>query len=204
MKNNKINQIHKALDNLNVKKTKESLSEKRRVEINNIESKYNVYIHDEYKEILLNYEELFFDNEVRYTPIENSPCTFEDGTQSFDGFFGLNGKENLDEQIKCYWERMPKSLVPIGECPGGNLICIGIDRGHLDKIYFWNHENELEAKIMAGYVTCKNEIDSYWDNLYLVAETLLDFINSLQVFEGNERVSVDDIEMWLDDDLLND
>ncbi|WBW96092.1 SMI1/KNR4 family protein [Oceanirhabdus sp. W0125-5] len=203
MKDKKIEQIKNALDNFNFKKTINSI-ETRRIEISNIESKYNVYIPDDFKEVLLNYEELFFDNEVRYTPIENSPCTSEDGRQAFDGFFGLKGSDNLAEQIECYLGRMPKSLIPIGECNGGNLICLGVDRDCLGKVYFWNHENEVEAKIMGGYINYKSEVNNYWDNLYLVAETLLDFINGLQISTTDQHINVEDVEIWLDDDLLND
>lgn len=203
MIDNTIDQIHIVLKKLNLSKLKSSRTELNGL-IDNIEKKYEIIILDDYRELLLNYKDLFFDDEISFVPIENTPYTSEDTTQSFDGFFHLQGDDNLEKQIECYYSRMPKSLIPIGECSGGNLICLEVKTETFGKVYFWDHENEFEGKKMAGIISLEESIDEYWENLYLVSNSLFDFLNSLKISPDETDIDVDDIEIWLDEDLLND
>lgn len=173
----------------------------------NIEKKYDIFIPNEYKEFTLSYDGAFFENEIEFKPIEPSLSTTKEEKQSFDGFYGLNSRDNIIKQIERYENRMPNCLIPIGECPGGNLICLGVKEVALGKIYFWDHENELEAKLMVGKDIGINNINLYWDNLYLVSETFIDFLKKLEISQNNLEngdIDINDIEIWLDDDLLDD
>lgn len=200
------NLIIKALLNLEVKPPDTLPDKMKNKELKFIEEKYKILIPNEYKEFLLNYNEVFFENEVKFKLIELSPWATLEGTQIFDGFYALNSQNSISEQIDCYANRMPSSLIPIGECPGGNLICIGVKESAFGKIYFWDHENELEAKLMIGAETSTNNINLYWENLYLISETFIDFLSRLEINQRNskdEDNNVDDVELWLDDDLLD-
>lgn len=161
---------------------------------------YDINIPKDYREFLLNYDETFFENKVTYKPLEISPWT----SQVFEGFYGLAGENNLFDQIEGYLNRMPNCMIPIGESPGGNLICIGVKEGFMGKVFFWNHENEREAKKMVGIEVSSDDINSYWDNIHLVSETFLGFLCGLEIINETENIDVDEVELWLDDGLLDD
>lgn len=136
---------------------------------------YDINIPKDYREFLLNYDETFYENEVTYKPLETSPWTSKEGTQVFEGFYGLSSENNLFYQIEGYLNRMRDCMIPIGESPGGNLICIGVTESFIGKVYFWNPENEREAKIIAEIEVASDDIKSYWENIHLVSETFRGF-----------------------------
>ncbi|GAA5527548.1 SMI1/KNR4 family protein [Herpetosiphon gulosus] len=45
-----------------------------------------------------------------------------------------------------YETRIPLELLPIACDPGGNVICLGIRGEQRGKVYFWDHEFELESE----------------------------------------------------------
>nr|WP_320120063.1 SMI1/KNR4 family protein [uncultured Marinifilum sp.] len=78
--------------------------------------------------------------------------------------------DNLETEfnaLKLEEKRMPTSFFPIAHDPGGNYICMDSEDG---KIYFWNHEKEVDYSL---------NNDSDHANLYLIAESLGDFISNL-------------------------
>ncbi|MFS0765693.1 SMI1/KNR4 family protein [Peribacillus phoenicis] len=204
MGNKYIDQIENKLNALNIKKQEFTSLSSRENQVKKLEKMYDIYIPKDYKEFLLNYDETFFDNEVTYKPIETSPWTSKEGTQVFEGFYGLSSENNLFDKIKDYLNRMPDCMIPIGESPGGNVICIGVRGSYIGKVYFWNHENEREAKIMAGIDVASDDINSYWENIHLVSETFLGFLSDLELINETEKLDVDGVELWLDDELLDD
>ncbi|WP_350300032.1 SMI1/KNR4 family protein [Peribacillus frigoritolerans] len=204
MGNKYIDQIENKLNALNIKKQEFTSLSSRENQVKKLEKMSDIYIPKDYKEFLLNYDETFFDNEVTYKPIETSPWTSKEGTQVFEGFYGLSSENNLFDKIKDYLNRMPDCMIPIGESPGGNVICIGVRGSYIGKVYFWNHENEREAKIMAGIDVASDDINSYWENIHLVSETFLGFLSDLELINETEKLDVDGVELWLDDELLDD
>lgn len=68
-------------------------------------------------------------------------------------------------------ERMPSDLMPIARDPFGNYICIAFRGPNLGKIYFWDHEEELDAPDDHG--------EPSYDNCHLIADTFDEFINGL-------------------------
>ncbi|WP_249595689.1 SMI1/KNR4 family protein [Peribacillus frigoritolerans] len=204
MSNNYKDQIENKLNTLNIKKQAVFTLSSRENLIKKIETMYDINIPKDYREFLLNYDETFFENEVTYKLIETSPWTSKEGTQVFENFYGLSNENNLFVQIEGYLNRMPDWMIPIGESPGGNLICIGVKESFMGKVYFWDHENERESKIMVGIEVASDEIISYWENIHLVSETFLGFLSGLELINETDKIDVDDIELWLDDDLLDD
>lgn len=166
-----------------------------------LEQKLTLALPEQYREYLMNFDEVFFDNEIEFTPIEANPWTTSEGKQSFDEFYGL---DDLYKHLDLYQDRMPNDLIPIGECPGGNLICLGVKGSILDKVYFWDHENEYTARVMIEEVAPTKDINLYWDNLYFVADTLIGFLHTLEISQDDYDEELDDVELWLDDDLLSD
>jgi hypothetical protein len=69
-------------------------------------------------------------------------------------------------------KRMPVDLMPIASDPFGNYICIVFNGPNLGKIYFWDHEEELNARDAHGNPT--------YDNCDLIAGSFDEFINGLQ------------------------
>lgn len=204
MGNNYIDQIENKLNTLNIKKQAVFTLSSRENLIKKIETMYDINIPKDYREFLHNYDETFFENEVTYKPIETSPWATKEGTQVFEGFYGLSSENNLFDQIESYLNRMPDCMIPIGESPGGNLICIGVKESFMGKVYFWDHENEREAKIMVGIEVDSDDVNSYRENIHLVSETFLGFLSGLELINETDNIDVDDVELWLDDDLLDD
>ena len=73
---------------------------------------------------------------------------------------------------KNYLNRLPAGMLPIALCPGGDLICLNMDKELFGKIFFWDHEHE-----------CLN------NELYLVADTFLEFLRS---FSESSSANIDD------------
>ncbi|NWJ46824.1 MAG: SMI1/KNR4 family protein [Chloroflexi bacterium] len=89
---------------------------------------------------------------------------------SIHWFFCIDKSSVYDirKKMRTYEDRVPSNFLTIAADPGGNLICIsfkGVDAG---KVYYWDHEGELD----------KSSVDSY-ENVYLIANTFEEFINSL-------------------------
>ena len=96
----------------------------------------------------------------------------DDGS-SVDRFLGINvGKHsNLEKYLKIYEGRLPKGLFPIAHDPGGNLILIGIEEPIRGKVFFWDHEKEVDSGAPD------------MSNVYPVANSFEDFLNELHEYE---------------------
>lgn len=84
---------------------------------------------------------------------------------------------NLEKTYNTLLGRMPNEMIPIANDSCGNKICLGIKGQSRNKVYFWDHENE---------VMNENE-EPWWKNVYLIANTFTDFINKLFYAEINEE-----------------
>lgn len=82
-----------------------------------------------------------------------------------------NMYDNLDKVIEIYEFRLPVGFIPIGDDPGGNVICLGTEKPYYETIYFWDHEQEPE-----------NPDDM--SNMYFLANDIDEFLNKL--IEENE------------------
>ncbi len=98
--------------------------------------------------------------------------------EGIDCFLSFNEKtyyKSIDSYLKTYISRLPNDLFPIGYGPCGDLICLCIHGKNYGKVYFWDHEREAEEGREPTY-----------DNVYLVANSFTDFINSLYEFKMPE------------------
>jgi hypothetical protein len=86
-------------------------------------------------------------------------------------FLGINMAEetfNLDYVLDTFRDRLPSDIFPIARDPGGNLICIATEGANLGKIYFWDHEAEVEEGDTPNY-----------DNISLIADNFQEFMAKL-------------------------
>ncbi|MFD3162899.1 SMI1/KNR4 family protein [Herpetosiphon sp. NSE202] len=75
-----------------------------------------------------------------------------------------------------YETRIPAELLPIAHDLGGNLICLGIRGEQRGKVYFWDHEFELEAEEMGDLYynvsCCSPSFQAFVESL--LPESILD------------------------------
>ena len=91
-------------------------------------------------------------------------------------FFGIIPGDTYDV-VKSYLRykgRMPFNLLPIANDPGSNILCLAIYGEDEGKVYFWDHEEEDVVD---------EGIEPSRDNLYLVAHSFEEFINSLKIWK---------------------
>jgi hypothetical protein len=95
-------------------------------------------------------------------------------------FYGIHEESgySLDGECESYKERVPADLIPIAADSGGNNICLGWKGERKGKIYFWDHEDELDED--GDFVTD-------YRNVYLVANSLQEFLDSLMTHEEADK-----------------
>ncbi|KGR82243.1 SMI1/KNR4 family protein [Lysinibacillus odysseyi] len=178
--NERFNKIEKHVTELFISSADGSYAEEALIKI---EDKYGINFHEIYKSFVCKYGHSTFEKDVCYRPIEPSHWTDKDGLNAFGSFFGFDeGVDNLERKIQQYYDRIPASIVPIAEDYAGNLICIGISGDREGKIYFWDHENEITARVMLGEKEYESvSVDDYWENIYVIADSFFDFIKSFEL-----------------------
>ncbi len=69
-----------------------------------------------------------------------------------DAFLGIHGGDfdDLAWYVATYKGRIPSGCVPIAHDPFGNLICICVGGTETGRIFFWDHERELEKDAVEG------------------------------------------------------
>ncbi len=134
--------------------------------IEEFEAQFNILLSLDYKE--------FLKNENGGIPLKKTfLINNKQGYDTIDIFFGLDMEKpflSLSYLIESYFDRFPKGILPIGEDPGGNYICLNVNEGEdYGKIYFYDHEVDNE----------NNDGTLNWDNLYLIADSFTEFIAKL-------------------------
>ena len=98
-----------------------------------------------------------------------------------NSFYGIhNGAEHhqLELAVETYDGRIPVDLIPIAADAGGNSICIGWIGERQGKIYFWDHEDELDED---------GDFVKDYRNVFLVANSLQEFLDSLMTHEEADK-----------------
>ena len=156
-----------------------------------IERLYDVDLPVDYKEFLVEYGGCFVKKNRMYQPIEVTPVTPEDGFDSIGGFYGVtNNAYDIESTILTYKDTLGNAVIPIADADGGDLICLGLKEQYRGKIYSWYHEDEAT--------------DEGKEYFYLIANSFEEFISRFSVHERKKNVNLDDIELFLDEDLLKD
>jgi hypothetical protein len=96
-------------------------------------------------------------------------------------FYGIHDgpkTKRLDWACEVHEERIPADLIPIAYDANGNEICIGWKGKREGKIYFWDHEDELDENGLF--------VQDY-RNVFLVANSLQEFLDSLMTHEEADK-----------------
>ncbi len=136
-------------------------------QINELEMHLDISLPDDYKKFLLEW------NGGKPTPDRFSIPGWSNKSSVVNRFLAVHaGKHsNLQKKIEVYEDRLPRELIPIAEDPFGNLICLGLGGNRLGRIYFWDHEDELDDEGLS-------RLD--FSNVYELAESLKQFTDSLR------------------------
>lgn len=189
-------QIVKELSSLGVKLPENPYDKDQQMEhLRKIENLFSINIPHDYAEFLLHYNQVIFEN---YITIPSNILP-ELGGHILEELYGL---DFLSYHMNRYSDRIPGSFIPIGECAGGDLVLIGIKENSDGKVFIWDHENELQARLMLGEKVEK-DLNSYRENLHLISQTFVEFLSILEI-DDDDDIELDDVEIWLDDDLLDD
>jgi len=132
----------------------------------------NIVLPNDYKKFLIKYN----GGEPVYSLFK---LNRELGTIVVNTLYGLNTQEKYDdiaEQIQTYSNRISNQFIPIGDDPGGNQIVLGISGDFKGKVYFWDHNTELENNEFI-----ENKLP---ENMYKLADSFDEFMNKLE--EDNE------------------
>ncbi|HEV7369455.1 SMI1/KNR4 family protein [Arenibaculum sp.] len=81
------------------------------------------------------------------TPVPSTFVSAREGEDRIESLYGLHdGPDHLrlDEMWGIYRRRLPRGVLPVGDDPFGNAICIALAGRHRGRIYFWDHEREPE------------------------------------------------------------
>lgn len=145
-----------------------------------IEEKFGITLPEEYREFLISH------NGGKPDPdslpmIENGKLTDVAVRQFFK--IGVEGDYSFEENFKIFKiseERLPVSLVPIGEDVFGNLFCISVGVDDYGKIYFWDHEGEMRK-------SDDLEDKGYPSNVYLIADSFDQMLEKFYEVEIEEE-----------------
>ena len=96
-------------------------------------------------------------------------------------FYGIHDGPKvtrLDYALEVYDERVPATLIPIATDAFGNKVCIGWKGKRKGKIYFWDHEDELDEN---------GDFVQDYRNVFLVANSLQEFLDGLMTHEEADK-----------------
>jgi SMI1 / KNR4 family (SUKH-1) len=157
----------------------------------NLEQRLQVRLPNIYRWFLLNYGGIGFRHHISFRPISPLPEHLSvSGIGDIDFLYGpesdARDEYSLMEMLRCYSDRMPENLIPIGGEIGGNQICLGIRGPEAGKIYYWDHHNEWDEE---DYLEQGLPVppDMKFQNVHLIADSFEDFIARLYIAEAADE-----------------
>jgi hypothetical protein len=152
-------------------------------ELSAIERDLQATLPPDYRRYLREYGLAAFGEYVNFRPLCPLPPHISDnGAGHLSYFYGAgDGAHSLRWNIEILRDRMPNTIIPIGDDGVGNQICIGIAGNERGKVYFWDHENEWDEADYLEEEGVPMPPEVKFQNVYLVAESFADFINRLEV-----------------------
>lgn len=139
-------------------------------ELQSLEQWLGLTLPDAYKQHLLQYNGGYCEPAV-FDFVEKGRKT----SSVVGWFLALYEGEYTNLRTYCTWykfdeKRLPAWIVPFAHDPGGNLICLSCGADDYGRIYFWNHEEEVDYSLSP---------DTDYSNLYLIAESFEHFLQGL-------------------------
>jgi cell wall assembly regulator SMI1 len=119
-------------------------------EISEFEKHYDVNLPEDYKRFLLR------NNGGR--PVPDFFTVWDDGDGvSVSWFCSVKyGDDRLDLTLDMLWlaeQVVPRTLLPVANDPGGDLICISLDEKEYGKVYMWFGSTDSEPVLLASSFT---------------------------------------------------
>jgi hypothetical protein len=147
----------------------------RERELRAIEAALGVSLPHDYREFLQTYGCCSFGALVQF-------CSMEGDGGPLSLFFGSKsaGCYGLMRNIKMLQDRMPETIIPIGDDGGGNKVCLGIKGDERGKVYYWDHNNEWDEDDYLEEYGMPMPPEAKFQNVCLVAESFEDFIQRLE------------------------
>ncbi len=106
------------------------------------------------------------------SPVPNA-FDFEDGSSSSSVRYFHGLRKNVDEDdllrnIDLYKDRTPADFLPIASDFGGNKIAMAVSGQYYGRLFFWDHENEVDEGSLAEM-----------QNMSLIANSFSAFLSEL-------------------------
>jgi hypothetical protein len=142
-------------------------------EIAKFEREISAQLPTDYREFLLKHN--------GGSPKPNSFKIADGSTSCVNWLFGLGSVSNdhsIRKELINYHDRIPKELLPIGDDPGGNVICLSIRGKTMGHVFFWDHEEEADE-------------DPTWENVHLIANSFNEFLNILYEYVNPDETELD-------------
>ncbi len=147
--------------------------------VSDFETKYEIRIPNDFKDFILNFHEFYFKDDYAVKLSECSRYTPDDGYEHIDYLYSAKFIENAET----YFRDGKKDFLPIGESTG-DILLIGIGKDNYGKIFIEYHECADNEK-----------------RIFLVSNSFLNFIKSVEQHKKICKVNLDEIEVELADDL---
>lgn len=117
------------------------------------------------------YRQFLLQHNGGYPSPENFRSLDGQEESSVQDFYRINSKNRHDDLLDCwklFRDRIPDDFLAIGSDPGGNQICIAVRGKFHGKIFFWDHEMEVEEGANPGM-----------KNMSLLADNFTSFLEAL-------------------------
>jgi SMI1-KNR4 cell-wall len=183
-KNMKSKKIIEKIDSLG-KKEKILLDQNKNLNLHNqnFVDAQKLKLPKSYIELSKKYGSFSFEKWIIIKAIDTIPIS-ENGYVSVDCFYAV---EDAIKLFNKYEQQLPSNMIPFSDGEPGDLICISLEKENYGKIYYWHHESPN------------------YQNMYLLANDLEEFILKLEIFkEDNTEERTGKItKVKLSDDFLN-
>lgn len=88
------------------------------------------------------------------------------GESVANSFYGIcvGGVHDIERAIESFKDVIPVDMMPIGNDPGGNQICLGVKGDRFGKIYFWDHNDWDDDGNPSLPIEISTSVDIFFDS----------------------------------------
>lgn len=155
-------------------------------EIGEIERVVGDKLPGSYRQFLSRYGASGFQRLVQFRPARRLPPHISDwGGDYLSALYGKEpeGRDMFDllTRIHFYKDRMPDSMIPIGDNGLGNQICLGVSGEAFGKVFYWDRHNEFDEDEYLEDHEPPVPPEMLYQNVHLVADSFEDFLQRLEI-----------------------
>ncbi len=151
-------------------------------EVDSLEARLSSRLPESYREFLLAYGAVGFNEYIDYRPVVDFPSSMTStGTGHLSLLYGSESSEHegygLLTRMDYFAGRIPSWMLPIGDNGMVDQICLAISGKQAGKVFFWDQEDEPQDddEYFEDYGTpMPSELKLR--NVYLIAESFTDFM----------------------------